>query len=360
MVDEASKTDTPAGSDKPLVFISHDSRDAELAEAFSSLVNKSSMGMLKAFRSSDTRGVEGIEFGSEWYTRVMGGLCVATDVVCLFTERSIGRPWILFEAGVAKGKLDRPVFGIALGIELSKVSTGPFFQFQNCGDDEDSLAKLITQLCKRIPGAEPNEDVIRMLVRDFRGAVAGVIEKDKAVEKVKVKTSPEEAGLAKILEEMKMMIRELPRYVESSSIENRRVNPQFLKRFNPDLLRNVCHKYTECGSVSAVVVAAGMVRDEFPWFYDLVLTYYRAAVSGDRRLASYVIKDIRAAVDVEMVVASSRTEKFDGYYFVLKELMYFVERTNSEYKMNVPRSGLYAGRNKGVQGEKPSMGEEGA
>ena len=26
-----------------------------------------------------------------------------SDVVCLFTERSLDRPWILFEAGVAKG-----------------------------------------------------------------------------------------------------------------------------------------------------------------------------------------------------------------------------------------------------------------
>ena len=49
----------------PLVFISHDSRDAELAEAFSRLLKSVSAGMLKSFRSSDRLGTEGIQYGDE-------------------------------------------------------------------------------------------------------------------------------------------------------------------------------------------------------------------------------------------------------------------------------------------------------
>lgn len=56
--------------------------------------------MLKSFRSSDRKGAEGIEFGDEWYQRLMTKLESASDVVCLFTERSLDRPWILYEAGV--------------------------------------------------------------------------------------------------------------------------------------------------------------------------------------------------------------------------------------------------------------------
>ena len=80
----------------PLVFISHDSRDAELAEAFSRLLRSVSAGMLKSFRSSDKKGTEGIEFGDEWYKRLMAKLDSASDVVCLLTERSFQRPWILY------------------------------------------------------------------------------------------------------------------------------------------------------------------------------------------------------------------------------------------------------------------------
>ena len=146
---------------KPLVFISHDSRDADLAEAFSKLLSGISAGILKSFRSSDKKGNQGIEFGVEWYPEVMTQIDSATDVVCLLTPNSLERPWILYEAGVAKGKMNIPVFGVALGIPLAKASTGPFAQFQNCGEDSDSLTKLVTQLMCRIPGAEPDKDTVR-------------------------------------------------------------------------------------------------------------------------------------------------------------------------------------------------------
>src|SRR5947207_10141148 len=104
----------PPSAGGPLVFISHDSRDAELAEAFSKLLKSVSAGMIKTFRSSDKKGTDGIDFGEEWYKRLMTQLQSTSDVVCLFTERSLDRPWILFEAGVAKGKLNTPVVGVAL------------------------------------------------------------------------------------------------------------------------------------------------------------------------------------------------------------------------------------------------------
>src|SRR5258708_33569819 len=91
----------------PLVFISHDVRDAELAEAFSKLLKSVSAGMIKTFRSSDKKGADGIDFGDEWYKRLMEKLQSTSDVVCLFTERSLERPWILFEAAVAKGELNK-------------------------------------------------------------------------------------------------------------------------------------------------------------------------------------------------------------------------------------------------------------
>jgi len=135
---------------KALVFVSHDSRDADIAEAFANLLSDVSAGTLKSFRSSDKKGNTGIEFGAEWYTSIMSQLGDATDVVALLTARSIDRPWILYEAGVARGKLDTTVLGLALGVPLDKISTGPFGQFQNCGDDEDSLTKLVMQLPARV------------------------------------------------------------------------------------------------------------------------------------------------------------------------------------------------------------------
>src|SRR5215210_3145772 len=116
----------PSPTMASLIFISHDTRDAELAEAFSKLLSSVSAGVLKTFRSSDRKGSQGIEYGQEWYPELMRNLNLASDVVCLLTQRSLERPWILYEAGVAKGKLETQVIGIVLGIPLSRASTGPF------------------------------------------------------------------------------------------------------------------------------------------------------------------------------------------------------------------------------------------
>ena len=118
-----------------LVFISHDTRDAEIAESFSKLLSSVSAGVLKSFRSSDKKGTQGMEYGVEWYPEIMRKLDEASDIVCLLTHNSVNRPWILYEAGVAKGKLNNTVLGVAVGIPLNKANNGPFAQFQNCGDD---------------------------------------------------------------------------------------------------------------------------------------------------------------------------------------------------------------------------------
>jgi len=171
MHDRNSKQEAQENTRLPFVFISHDSRDSEFAEAFSKLLRSVSLGMLKSFRSTDKKGSEGIEYGDEWYQRLMSKLATASDVVCLFTRRSLDRPWILYEAGVAKGKLNTPVYGIALGIPLKEVSTGPFYQFQNCGDSVDELTKLVLQLARRVKGADPDEAVVRSQVGLFKERV---------------------------------------------------------------------------------------------------------------------------------------------------------------------------------------------
>lgn len=95
---ETTSTSVMPTRSKVLVFVSHDSRDADLAEAFANLLSDVSAGTLKSFRSSDKKGNAGIEFGAEWYVAIMSQLGDATDVVALLTSQSIDRPWILYEA----------------------------------------------------------------------------------------------------------------------------------------------------------------------------------------------------------------------------------------------------------------------
>jgi len=263
----------------PLIFISHDSRDADLAEAFSKLLKSVSAGMIKTFRSSDKKGTDGIDFGDEWYKRLMGRLQSTSDVVCLFTERSLDRPWILFEAGVAKGKLNTPVVGVALGVHLSRVSTGPFYQFQNMDDSEGDLAKLMHQLARRVPGLELDADVVRDQVAVFKKAEAEILKGfPSGLAKKNAKDEAEDSPVAKLVEEMKALpSRVAERLAEDGEPFRRRRT----RRLHPMMFEELIHMTGDPGDPVGILMAASIIRDDAPWLYELAMEVYRAVKSGD-------------------------------------------------------------------------------
>lgn len=259
------------GIASPLVFISHDTRDADIAEAFSNLLTDASGGVLQSFRSSDRKGTSGIEFGAEWYTSIMSKLDEATEVVALLTQHSLDRPWILYEAGVARGKLDTPTLGLALGIPLDKASTGPFAQFQNCGDDEESLTKLVMQLIKKNPQANPREEAVKRQVEVFCKHLKTL--KESRGKAANAQTKVDEVSPARMFEEVKVLVRELPSKISQEVSSERGVRRQKNKRFHPAMLDDFLHyglMHEGKGNVSAVLhVIFSLFKDELPWAYEL-------------------------------------------------------------------------------------------
>jgi hypothetical protein len=280
----------------PLVFISHDARDAELAEAFSKLLKSVSAGMIKTFRSSDKKGADGIDFGDEWYKRLMERLQSTSDVVCLFTERSLERPWILFEAGVAKGKLNTPVVGVALGVPLNRVSKGPFYQFQNMDDSEGDLTKLVSQLARRVPGLELDNDVVKAQVGTFKTAEATILKAmmvGEGTEETKEEAS--DSSLVKLVEEMKALpSRVAERLAEFGDPVRRRR----MRRFHPMMFEELLHISGNPGDPVGILMAASTVRDDAPWLYELALEAYKAVKSGDREAVEFELARLRQFSEV--------------------------------------------------------------
>jgi len=274
----APEQDALPSAPGPLVFISHDSRDAELAEALSKLLKSVSAGMIKTFRSSDKKGKEGIDFGDEWYKRLMSKLQSTSDVVCLFTERSLDRPWILFEAGVAKGKLNTPVIGLALGVPLNRVSAGPFYQFHNMDDSEADLIKLVNQLADRVPGLEIDSDVIRLQVATFKETEASILEKLTTSAGKKDVPDEEDSSIAKLVEEMKALPSRVAERLNEGGQPLRRKRH---RRFHPMMFEETMHMSGEPGDPVGILMAASMVRDDAPWLYELAMEVYRAVKSRD-------------------------------------------------------------------------------
>jgi hypothetical protein len=326
MSQEESHDEVKAGADEhpkptgPLVFISHDTRDAQLAEALSKLLSSVSAGMLKTFRSSDHKGGQGFEYGVEWFPELMRQLDSACDVVCLFTERSLGRPWLLYEAGVAKGKLDIPVHGLALGVPLSKASVGPFAQFQNCGDDEDSITKLVEQLVRRLPNADPDHETVKAQVDSFKAKVDELLAEqasnpdDDALEH-------DEASTAKLFEEIKVMFQDLPSRIDVAA-ERVRESPG-LRELHPMMIHELAHMIGRGDpdpGVAALVVAS-FFRDDLPWLYEMGVELYRQSLGGDRATTRRSYRNfVNAAEFVSMGPFSRELSRSKRTRMVLEEL----------------------------------------
>ena len=290
MIEEMPQAPNP--SQGTLVFISHDSRDADLAEAFSRLIKSVSAGMIKTFRSSDKTGTDGVDFGEQWYERLMKMLQATSDVVCLFTARSLDRPWILFEAGVAKGKLDTNVIGVALGVSLARIATGPFYQFMNMDDSEEALTKLLYQLARRVPSLDLDTDVVSSQISAFKKCEAELLAK-RAGESPVVETA-QDGATAKLLEEMKILPARVAERVRTDG--NRRRD---LRRFHPMMLDRMMPS-GDRGDPLGILLAASIVREDAPWLYEMAMEAYRAVKSGDRAAIEHEANRLRRFSEVAL------------------------------------------------------------
>lgn len=309
----------------PLVFISHDTRDADIAEAFSKLLSSVSAGVLKSFRSSDRKGTQGIEYGVEWFPEIMKKLEEASDIVCILTQTSVDRPWILYEAGVAKGKLSTTVLGIAIGIPLQKASNGPFAQFQNCADDEESLTKLVMQLVKRIPNSEPVEDIIKEQVAAFKTKLGELLKKQPQSTKDASEELKEDTSVAKLFEEVKIMFKDLPSRID------RRLDPEGMirrkRRMHPRILDELLHSAINVGDQSLTfLMVISLFKEDVPWFYEVGVDTYRSLKAAKSKIEKQKLIE-RFHRTVELLGHPMTMEMFgrnEESFFLLKESTQFL------------------------------------
>jgi hypothetical protein len=204
---------------------------------------------------------------------------------------------------VAKGKLGTPVHGVALGVSLSRVSAGPFYQFQNSDDSEESLAKLVLQLCRRISSLEPDQDVVASQVQAFKASVAEVLKTIGGQKKAEKHEAINE-GSAKVLEEMKLIVRDLSQRFEKQMIdgsERFRSRRFSFRRFHPMMVEQMAHMISKrSGDPICILIIASLFRDDFPWLYEIGLDAYRAAKGRNIENAHDALRSFRNAAEATM------------------------------------------------------------
>lgn len=292
--DESQQDSVTIESGKNLIFISHDSRDSELAEAFATLLKRASAGVLKSFRSTDKHGGQGIEYGHEWYPTIMAKLSQASEVICLITRRSTNRPWILYEAGVAKGKLDAKVIGLVIGVPLGEAASGPFAQFQNTSDDVDSITKLIMELAQKRRDLDPDEDNVRTNVLQFLN-VAGTIEaklKGPADLPTAEKRNNDDQSVVKIFEEVKVMFDSIGSKIDGASTlsSSANINPDTDLRFSiEDFEKGLREHDTSIVYLGLI----SLIKPSFPWFFEVMREYHNRFENTDDENKVKVIRKMQ-------------------------------------------------------------------
>lgn len=83
---------------KPIVFISHTSEEATVAQSFQDLVGDKFLGLFDVFVSSDGQS---IRMGQHWLDSVSRALQACVLEVIVASPMSVVRPWVNFEAGAA-------------------------------------------------------------------------------------------------------------------------------------------------------------------------------------------------------------------------------------------------------------------
>jgi len=130
--------------------------------------------MIKTFNSSDKKGTDGIDFGEDWYKRLISKLQTTSDCVCLFLSEA----WTdhgFVRGGSREGQIDHAGDWHRTGVPLNRVATGPFYQFHNVDGSEGELIKLMNQLARRVQSLELDPDVVKAQVQAFKATEASIL-----------------------------------------------------------------------------------------------------------------------------------------------------------------------------------------
>jgi len=129
------------------VFISHSHEEKDIAIAWQELLEHISQGAIEVWLSSDTKVSGGMRIGAEWRENIYDRLTESDFVIAVLSPRSIERPWILWETGVASGtNKERGLIPVIYSMPLSDFS-GPLASYQAySGEDE---IKII-EICERL------------------------------------------------------------------------------------------------------------------------------------------------------------------------------------------------------------------
>ncbi len=268
-----------------------------------------------------------ISAGERWAQTIAGELETSNFGILCITPENLSSEWILFEAGaLSKSMQDAKVIPLLFGLELSEL-TGPLSQFQALKVDEQGMldaAKTINEVSDTKAADTVVEKLFPALWPDFQ----------KRLEKIPAQKAAEKhmRPQKEILEDLVSQVRGLSGVVREFDGEHGdRMPRKWGKRFHPRMLDELMHIASDVGDDWSLVLMAGYLRDQMPWFSEVLIESHRELKTANRKQADeirdrlmHVTKSVLHGPLAEILHGGSKAR-----YMFAEELPYLLDRAIS-------------------------------
>lgn len=230
-----------------------------------------------------------IQSGDRWGTEVAKNLQDTNFGILCVTSDNLNAPWLLFEAGaLAKSIDDGRVIPLLLDLEKSDLS-GPLTQFQAEKTDRAGIKKLAESLNKAAPSAISQETLGTL----FDALWPNLEEK---IASVPASTSPQKKirPQSEVLEELVAGVRSVEMRVRDAIEDGPDFRSRRRRRYHPEMMMEMRHRFLENpGDPLQLLIVAGFIREDFPWFYEIAAEAYKAVRSGDSLESTAAVRRLR-------------------------------------------------------------------
>lgn len=250
-----------------------------------------------------------ISAGDRWAQSIAGELESSNFGIICITPENLTSEWILFESGaLSKSMLDGKVVPLLFGLELSDLS-GPLSQFQAQKIEFSGITKVVKAINKVSTVKAADEIVDRLLPTLWPSLQEslGKIPDKKPTGKPARQTH-------EILEELVSGVRGLDARMRDYDPELSEKGRYFRRRkmrFHPQLFEDFAFMSSEAEDAPvALLLLAGLLREEFPWLAELLSESYREIRDGGPEELERIFQRLRRTI--KHLVHSPMVHEFYG------------------------------------------------
>jgi len=203
---------------------------------------------------------------------------------------------MLFEAGaLAKSMQGTKVVPLLFGLEVGDIS-GPLAQFQAKKFERTGVAEAIHSINQ---SAEQSiqEDRERKLFQMAWPTLEDKIKNIPSEAPTETHARPER----EILEDLVVGVRALDGRFRTLAADVSEPGPRSIRRrtrpIHPRMIEEMAHMVSEEGDDPvSLLMFGGLLRDDFPWIYEIMLEVYRELRDGDSKSATRAMERLRRVV----------------------------------------------------------------